>query len=492
MWSKDDLSTLTKDKLKDYKFFVVSNRQPYIHSFRQDQIEVKRAVGGLVTALEPIMKSCQGIWVAFGNGDADRRVTDESGKIKVPVEDPSFTLKRVWLTKEEEKGYYNGFSNSAVWPLCHTTFIRPTFRDEDWDYYKLVNLKFAHAIIKEAGDTKCFIWVQDFHLCLLPKYLKDLRPNQFVVAHFWHIPWPGYETFRVCPQKKEILEGLLANDLLGFHIRYHCLNFIDAIDRELESKIDRERMSVIKESHETLIRPYPISIDYEWIRKNSESKEIQDMMAGFTQEYRLQGLKLLVGVDRIDYTKGLPEKLMALDLLLDRHPDLIGRIVLVQIGVPTRLDNPEYIVLNEQIDALTEHINHKYTKDGWVPVVIIRRQFSLTQLLALYQLSDVCIVSSLHDGMNLVAKEYISGCSENKGMLVLSQFTGAARELTDAVLINPYDRTQFCEGIYQALVMPPEERAKRITQMRELIQTNNIYRWAGKIISELLKFEFKE
>lgn len=492
MWSKNDLNTLAKDKLKEYKFFVVSNRQPYIHYYSDNQIAVRRAVGGLVTALEPVMQSCHGIWVAFGNGDADRQVTDEYGKIQVPAEDPSFTLKRVWLTKEEEQGYYSGFSNSAVWPLCHTTFVRPAFRDEDWDFYKLANLKFAHAIIKEAGDTKCFIWIQDFHLCLLPKYLKELRPNQFVIAHFWHIPWPGYETFRVCPQKKEILEGLLANDLLGFHIRHHCLNFIDAIDRELESKIDRERMSVIKDSRETLVRPYPISIDYEDNRKKIESDEVRKFMAGFMREYQLNGLKLLVGVDRIDYTKGLPEKLLALELLFDRHPDMIGKIILIQIGVPTRLDIAEYKILNDQIEEITENINRKYARDGWRPVILIRRQFTLLQLLALYQLSDACIVSSLHDGMNLVAKEYISGCSENRGMLVLSQFTGAAREFTDAVLINPYDRTQFCEGIYQALTMPEEERAKRITRMREIIQTNNIYRWAGKIISELLKFDFKE
>lgn len=492
MWTKEDLQNLVKTKLSDYLFFVVSNRQPYVHTFKKGKIEVGRGVGGVTAALDPVMQSCQGIWVAFGNGEADRLATSPDGKIKVPLENPCYTLKRVWLTKEEEQGYYYGFSNGAIWPLCHMTFKRPVFKDEDWDYYQKVNLKFAQAIIEEAGDRKSFIWIQDYHLCLLPKYLKELRPNQFIISHFWHIPWPGYETFRVCPQKREILEGLLANDLLGFHIRYHCMNFIDVIDREMESKIDRERMSIIKNNHETLIRPYPISIDFDKIRREADSVQVKENAHGLIEEHKLRDLKVLIGLDRIDYTKGLPEKLLAVDLLLERHPELIGKIVLLQIGVISRLHIPEYKALNEQLNILIEEINWKHAKDGWKPVIFIRQQFSLPQLLALYRLSDVGIVSSLHDGMNLVAKEYISSCPDQKGMLVLSQFTGAAREFPEAILINPFDRRQFSEGIYQALSMPEEERSKRISKMRETVRANNIYRWAGKIISELLKFEFKE
>lgn len=492
MWTKQDLQSLIKTNLTEYRFFVVSNRQPYDHIRKKGKIEAHRGVGGVVTALDPVMQTCEGTWVAFGNGEADRLATDSDGKIKVPAENPSYTLKRVWLTKEEEQGYYYGFSNSAIWPLCHMTFKRPIFNTEDWEYYKQVNLKFAQAIIDEAGDRKSFIWVQDFHFCLLPKYLKELRPNQFIIAHFWHIPWPAHEIFQICPQKKEILEGLLANDLLGFHIRYHCMNFMDVIDREIECKIDRERMSVIKANHETLVRPYPISIDFESIKENADSKEVKDVVHGLKEEHKLSGLKVMVGLDRIDYTKGLPEKLLAVDHLLENHPELIGKVVLLQIGVLSRIHLKQYKDLNEEINDLIEDINWKYAKDGWKPIVFIRQQFSLSQLTALYRLSDVGIVSSLHDGMNLVAKEYIASCTDTKGMLVLSQFTGAARELLDAILINPYDGMQFSEGLYQALMMHEEERSKRMGKMGEQIKANNIYRWAGKIISELLKFEFKE
>lgn len=486
MWTKQDLQNLVKNKLADYFFCVVSNRQPYVHVRKKGKIEASRGVSGVITALDPVMQACDGTWVAFGNGEADRLVTGSDGKIKVPVEEPDYILKRVWLTKEEEQGYYYGFSNSAIWPLCHMTFKRPVFNADDWEYYKQVNLKFAHAIIEESGDRKSFVWVQDFHLCLLPKYLKELRPNQFIIAHFWHTPWPGYETFRICPQKKEILEGLLANDLLGFHIRYHCMNFMDVIDREVECKIDRERMSVIKGNHETLVRPYPLSIDYEGFKKKAESGEVGELINGLIEEYKLAGVKVMVGLDRIDYTKGLPEKLLAVDLLLEKHPELIGKVVLLQIGVLSRIHLKQYKDLNDEINDLIEDINWKYANGSWKPIIFIRQQYSFSQLTALYRLSDVGIVSSLHDGMNLVAKEYIASCSDAKGMLILSQFTGAARELLDAILINPYDRMQFSEGLYQALMMPEEERAKRMGKMREQIMVNNIYRWAGRIISELL------
>jgi len=492
MWTKSHLQQLVAHKLGGYRFFVASNRQPYTHVIKHGKVESSRGIGGVITALDPVMQSCQGTWVAFGDGEADRVIANSEGKVKVPLDNPRYTLKRVWLTKEEEQGYYYGFSNSAIWPLCHTTFKRPVFRGEDWEYYKKVNLKMAHAIIEEAGDCKSFIWVQDYHFCLLPKYLKELRPNQFIIAHFWHIPWPGYETFRVCPQKKEILEGLLASDLLGFHIRYHCMNFLDVIDREIESKIDRERMSIVRNNHETLIRPYPISIDFDQMKEESDSSKVQDVMNGFIEEYRLNEMKVIVGLDRIDYTKGLPEKFLAIDQLFEDHPELIGKVMLLQIGVVSRLHIQDYKDLNDELNSLAEDINWKHAKDGWKPIIFIRRQFSQEQLLALYRLSDVGIVSSLHDGMNLVAKEYITSCAEKKGMLVLSQFTGAAREFLDAILINPFDRRQFSEGIYQALSISEEERVKRMGKMREIVKDNNIYRWAGKIISELLKFEFKE
>lgn len=492
MWTKQSLQQLIKEKMSDYLFIVVSNRQPYIHIYKKGQVQCQRGAGGVITALDPVMQACNGTWVAASSGDADRKVTDSQGKIQMPPDNPSYTLKRVWLSKEEENGYYYGYSNEALWPLSHMAFNRPTFRKDDWDYYVKVNEKFAKAVAEEVADKKAFVWIQDYHLCLLPKYLKEMLPKQLITAHFWHIPWPSYEAFRICPQKKDILEGLLANDLLGFHIRYHCDNFIDAIDREIESKIDREKFSITYKGHETLIRPYPISVDFEGINGVSSSDAVAKAGKALTEEMGISGVKILLGLDRIDYTKGIPERLLAIDGLFEKHPELKEKVIFLQMGEISRIHIPKYKDLNDEINALVEQINWKHSTDGWQPIILVRRHLAFHELLAFYDIGDVCIVSSLHDGMNLVAKEFVSSRYDNHGMLVLSQFTGASRELTDAVLVNPYDRDQFSDAIYSALSMPEEERARRMTKMRQAVQQNNIFRWAGKILSELLKFEFKE
>lgn len=492
MWTKKDLQDLIKEKLGGYLFIVVSNRQPYVHVFKKGKVECQRGAGGVVTALDPVMRACNGLWVAFGNGDADSKVTDKDGKIKVPPEDPAYTLKRVYLTKEEEEGYYYGYSNEALWPLCHMAFQRPTFRAENWESYKKVNRKFAEAVVKEVGDKKAFVWIQDYHLCLLPKYLKEMAPDKLIVAHFWHIPWPSHEVFRICPQKKELLEGLLGNDLLGFHIRYHCSNFFDTVDKELESKLDRERLAVVRQGHETLVRPYPISVDFEGIGQAAESPAVAQAQKDLVEEFSLTGQKVLLGLDRLDYTKGIPERLLALERLLEKHPEHAEKIVFLQMGEISRIHLPQYKLINDEINALVERINWKFSTDTWKPVILVRRHLSFSEILAFYRIGDICLVSSLHDGMNLVAKEFVCSRTDESGMLILSQFAGASRELTDSLLVNPYDREQFSDAIHTALTLKDEDRKKLMSKMRAVVQQNNIYRWAGKIISELLKFEFKE
>lgn len=492
MWKKEDLQKLVQEKLNNYLFIVVSNREPYVHSFKKGKIECHRGIGGVITALDSVMQACDGLWVAHGNGEADWEVTDPKGKVSVPPENPKYVLKRVKLNKAEEEGYYYGYSNEVLWPLCHMAFERPLFNAQDWEHYRQVNEKFAKVILEEIGNRKAFVWIQDYHFCLLAKYLKEMAPQQVITSHFWHIPWPSYEVFRICPQKKEILEGLLANDLLGFHIRYHCNNFFDVIDREIESKIDRERLCVVKGGHETMVRSFPISVDFEGIGELANTEEVKKIQQSLIEEFDLSGQQVLSGLDRIDYTKGLPDKLRAVDKLFEHHPELCGKVVLLQIGAISRLHIPKYKALNDEINALVEQINWKYATAHWKPIIFVRRQFSLKELLALYRISDTSVISSLHDGMNLVAKEYIASCNDLKGMLVLSQFTGAARELTDAVLVNPYDQEEFADGIYKSLVMSAEERAQRMAKMREIIAESNIYRWSGKVISELLKLKFKE
>ncbi|MEA3305501.1 MAG: trehalose-6-phosphate synthase [Candidatus Omnitrophota bacterium] len=492
IWTKEGIQALIKENMSDYMFVVVSSRQPYMHVFKKGKIECHRGTGGVVTALDPIMRACNGLWVAYGNGDADSKVTDAKGKLRVPPNGPSYTLKRVFLTKEEEDGFYFGYSNQALWPLCHMTFQRPVFREQDWNHYCKVNKKFAGTVLDEIGNKKAFVWIQDYHFTLLPKYLKEAASNQLIVAHFWHIPWPNHEVFRICPQRHQILEGMLASDLLGFHIRYHCDNFLDAIDRELQSKINREKFSVIRGEHETLIRPYPISVDFEGLNETANQPKIRKVVKSLKQEHNLSGKKILLGVDRIDYTKGIPERLLAVDRLFEKYPGLKEKVVFLQIGVISRIHIPRYRQLNDEINALVEEINWKHSTADWDPIIMARHHLSYEELLAFYKMCNVCIISSLHDGMNLVAKEFISSRADENAALVLSRFTGAARELDDAILINPYNRENFCDSIYEALNFTKEERRKRMKKMRRTVRQGNIYRWAGKLLSELLKFEFEE
>lgn len=316
--------------------------------------------------------------------------------------------------------------------------------------------------------------------------------DNLIVAHFWHIPWPSFEIFRICPNKEEILDGLLANDLLGFHINYHCNNFLDNVDRLLESKIDRERFSVVRGNHETLIRSFPISVDYQ--EANTLAVEAQDsaLRQTFVDEFNLKDKKVLLGVDRIDYTKGIPERLLAIDRLLEKDPQLKEKIIFLQIGVVSRIHLDKYKQLNDEINALVERINWKHSSDPWNPIILTRRKLSFRELSVLYQLADVCVVSSLHDGMNLVAKEFVSSRVDEDGVLVLSQFAGSACELKDAILINPYDREQFSDLLLKALTLPKEDRRKRMIKMRQVIAENNIFSWAGKVVNELLKIQFEQ
>jgi len=492
MWSMETLQELIRTRLGGRRLIVVANREPYLHRFADGRVECVPPVSGMVSALDPILRACGGTWVAHGSGNADRRTADTDGRLRVPPDDPRYTLRRLWLTKSQEHGYYNSIANAGLWPLCHKVFTRPEFDPQHWPVYRQVNQLFADAVLEEADDEPAFVFVQDYHFGLLPRMLKESNPN-LIVAQFWHIPWPNPDVFQVFPWKEELLEGMLGNDLLGFHLRYHCQNFLDTVDRTIEAKVDYERFEAIRGRKATVVRPFPISIDFDAHNQVASGDDVERQMENWRDHLLLNDNSFLgIGIDRIDYTKGIPERLRAIDRLLERESSFRERLQFVQIGVPNRMHVRAYQSLDEEIDRLVEEINWRWSTDSWRPIVYLKRQHSPTEMMALHRLAHFCIVSSLDDGMNLVAKEFVASRSDDDGVLILSQFTGAARELSAALLVNPFAVDEIADAMSQAAEMPEEERRKRMHKMRAVVAEHNVFRWAGKLLSALVKFEFPE
>jgi trehalose 6-phosphate synthase len=482
-WTRERLEGVARARLGGARLVVVANREPFIHVHdREERIRCMRPASGLTTALDPVMRACGGVWVAHGSGDADRAVVDERGRVRVPPESPSYTLRRVWLSKEEEQGYYYGFANETLWPLCHAAYTRPRFDPEDWKQYQYVNRKFARAVLEEVEGQPAVVFVQDYHFALLPRVLKEARPD-LVVVQFWHIPWPNREIFRICPWGQQLLEGLLGNDLLSFHLQYHCNNFLETVDRILEAQVDRDHFAVTRASRTTLVRPQPISVDPDEV-----ASRIPADLAGEERRVRTRlrigALPLLIGVDRVDYIKGIPERLRGVDRLLCLHPEWRGKFSFVQIAAPSRVHIGAYRALNEEIEALAAEINGRHGARDWRPVVLLHEHHEPEQFFVLYRIAAGCVVTSLHDGMNLVAKEFVAARTDERGVLVLSKFTGAAREFGDAVQVNPYAVDEVAEGLRTALTMPAAEQERRMRRMRQQVADNNVYRWAGMLLSE--------
>lgn len=488
MWNQELLQQLVKDQLSDYLFVVVSNREPYIHNYVNDHIECIVPASGLTVALDPVMRACGGTWVAHGSGSADREVVDARNRVPVPPDKQNYTLRRVWLTESEVDKYYFAFSNETLWPLCHIVYQRPEFNVDDWNTYKYVNRLFADAVLDEIGDRKAFVFIQDYHLTLLSRMLKA-KNHRIVSAQFWHIPWPNREAFRICPWQSDILDGLLGNDLLGFHIAYHRNNFLDTVDKTLECRIDYERFSVCHGNHTTFVAPFPISVDFDTISENVQKPEVDQEIKALKKRFGLKDEIIGIGLDRIDYTKGIPERLKAIDLVLTRYPRYKDKLVFFQLAEPSRTKIKKYQELNNEIDMLVEAINAKYRSGNWQPIIYIKEHKSPVTLRAFNRMANFCLISSLHDGMNLVAKEFISSRIEHNGVLILSRFTGASRELDEALLINPYAIDEIAETIHIAIQMPSEKQKKRMIKLRHKVQENNIYRWAADIITEMVKIE---
>ncbi|MCM8790228.1 MAG: trehalose-6-phosphate synthase [Candidatus Omnitrophica bacterium] len=484
LWTEARLRDLVRAKLGENAFFVVSNREPYLHTINEatGRAACVRPASGVVTAIDPIMRACGGTWIAHGSANADRKFVNSKNKLGVPPEDNRYILKRVWLTKEEEDGYYYGFSNEGLWPLCHITHTRPMFRESDWQIYRRANQKFAESVIEELPANNPFVFIQDYHFTLLPQMIKAKRPDA-TIALFWHIPWPNPEVFAICPYNAEILDGMLGCDLIGFHVQYHCNNFIDTANRFLECRIDTEKFSVIRGGKETFVRSFPISVDINI--NGSIDKDDAKKSERIVRDYELEGKIVAIGVDRIDYTKGLAERMVAIDRFLEKYPDYRKKFVFVQLGAPSRTHIKRYHDLIGELDELVEKINWKYLDEEWRPIIYLKRHFSPEDIKPFYRLADICIVSSLHDGMNLVAKEYIAAKNDLNGTLILSRFTGAAKELSEAIQIKPYSIEEFADSIKLAVEMPDPEKRRRMENLRKVVAEQNVYKWAGDIITEL-------
>ncbi|MEW5702106.1 MAG: trehalose-6-phosphate synthase [Candidatus Zixiibacteriota bacterium] len=484
------LARFVSEVAGDCRIVVVSNREPVIHDYSDSGIRTLRPASGMVTALEPIIRAVRGKWVAHGSGTADRQVVDAHDRVGIPRSNPQYTLRRVWLSQEEEVGYYYGIANSAIWPMCHITFTRPQFARLDWDTYGAVNQKFCDAVLEEVGDEKAIVLIQDFHLALLPRLLRMQRPDLTIML-FWHIPWPNREAFRVFPWGEELLDGLLGSDLLGFHIQYHCNNFLDTVDRGIEAKVDYENFSVVRGGRSTVVRPFPISVDLDQIHEDAQSAATLRRLSELQSNHDLETGRVayFVGMDRIDYTKGILERLQAFELLLRRSPKLRGTTSFLQFAAPSRTQVGAYQKLNEQVVALVEEINNRHQRDDWLPVHLLRAHHDYDTVLAAYHMADVLAVTSLHDGMNLVAKEFVSSRWDNRGVLMLSRFTGAARELDSALLINPYDIDELADSMQQALQMNREEAVTRMEKMREAVRDHDIYAWGERIFYELKRIQ---
>src|SRR5713226_9230059 len=488
LWTAERLRISLRNKLQEKPLFVVSNREPYMHVFNEkdNSINVIIPASGVVTALEPVLLACNGTWVANGSGSADREVVDTYDRLRVPPDHPSYTLRRVWLSDEEDKGYYEGFSNEGLWPLCHIAHTRPIFRPEDWLQYQKINRRFADAVLQEMEGTESpILLAQDYHFALLPRMVKEARPD-VRVAIFWHIPWPNAEVFGICPWQRELVDGLLGADLIGFHIQSHCNNFLETVDRALEALTEWDRFAVNRQGHVTRVRPYPISVAFpENSHGANEPRNSGEERAALCAEMRVEASLLGAGVDRDDYTKGILERFRALERFFELNPAYQQRFTFVQIGAPSRTDIERYKNFLDEVSVEAERINARFQTARWKPIVFRKKHHSHEEIARFYKASSLCMVTSLHDGMNLVAKEYVASREDERGVLILSTFAGAAHELSDALLVNPYDVAQLSESIHRALEMPEEEQMRRMQRMRHIVREHNVYRWAANLLSDL-------
>lgn len=462
------------------RLLIISNRLPTVITQDQDEWSVKPGTGGLVTALAPVMRKNQGVWIGWpGCGDEAplekllREFKDQQGYQLVPVP----------LSEEDVERYYRGFSNATIWPLFHDLLGFCRFDLTDWQAYNAVNQKFA-AVVAEQGEKDDFIWVHDYQLMLVGTHLREMGIRDRL-AFFLHIPFPSPDLFRRLPWKKSLIKGLLSYDQIGFQTLRDRRNFVQTATALLPEAevVSRHRHHTLLKWGERVIKVghYPISIDFDEFDEGARSHEVED--AAWYLHENLRGRQLVLGVDRLDYTKGIPERFLAFERALEKYPELIKRVSLLQVVVPSRTLVPDYADLKEQLDQLAGRINARFGQPEWLPIHYVFRCLKRVQLLARYRTSEIALITPLRDGMNLVAKEYCAGSVENNGVLILSEFAGAADQLgKHALLVNPYDTDGTADAIYQAFTMDPEERRQRMTNLRSEIRRNDVHRWLRRFV----------
>jgi trehalose 6-phosphate synthase len=491
-WDPGRLRALLRTQLQGDQVIVVSNREPYIHENSPSGVVIRRPASGLVTAVEPVMRACSGTWIAHGSGSADRTVVDRHDRVGVPPRRNEYVLRRIWLSPEEERGYYYGFANEGMWPLCHVAHVRPVFRESDWEYYRKVNQRFADAVVAEARGEDPVVLVQDYHFALLPAMIRARLPRATILT-FWHIPWPNPESFGICPWRREILEGMLGSTILGFHTRFHCKNFIETIDRFLEARIEHEHSIISFKSEETLVESYPISIEWPSEEERSAWPSVAECRRKVFERMALPaGTCLALGVDRFDYTKGILERLHAFERLLEKRPEWIGRFVFVQVAAPSRTLLEEYQTFQERIARVSERINDRFGRPDYRPIHLFAQHHEHGAVTELFRACDVCVVTSLHDGMNLVCKEFVAARDDEQGALILSRFAGAAREMTEALIVNPYHVEETADALHRAATMPPAEQRERMASLRMTVRENNVFRWAGHMLIDAGRSRLRE
>jgi alpha,alpha-trehalose-phosphate synthase [UDP-forming] len=521
-WTATGIADHIQSFLHDTQLILVSNREPYIHRWdRQALLEPvskdpaaaeslrwnfdwalriasrvsqllrsgegirwAHSAGGLTSALDPVMQACHGTWVAWGSGNADQETVDANDRVRVPPNNPQYTLRRVWLSDPQVRGFYYGFANSALWPLCHLHLERTVFKPLHWRHYQEVNEQFAETVAQECQDTPATVWVQDYQLALCPQYLRRHRPD-LSIMHFWHIPWPPWELYRICPWRRELLEGLLGNNLLGFHLDQYCKNFLQCAERVLGANVDLKAGVVEYDGRETWVRPFPISIDYDWWAGLARQRRVTRRLAQLRAKSELAFPIVGLGVDRLDYTKGIVSRFQAIERFLEKYPEYQEQFCFVQIAVPSRTQIDEYRQVKEQVESLVERINSRFGTDLRKPIHYRYEHLEPPELVVYYRMANFAMVSSLHDGMNLVAKEFVASQVEGKGVLICSEFAGAAEELGNALMINPYDVESVADALKQAIEMPIPERTQRMARLQAHVSEHNIYKWLAEIFDEL-------